>query len=418
MSAGFRNVFAMLSQRNYAVSTSGYVPALVTVWAQRVGVGWLAWNLTHSPSWLGLIAAADLLPAIGLSPIAGAVVDRVHPLRMTTTSQVVMVLHSAALWILTAFGAIDIVTLFALALLLGCNNPFSSSARMNLLPLLVETKDIPAAIGLNSTLFNLARVIGPTLAGTLIAASGVDIVFLLNALAQSAFLGSVFLLRLPAAPRGRTRGAAGVRGLIADVREGFVYTLRHNGIGPLLILLVLTAVTSRPAVDMLPGFADEVFKRGATGLGWLGSAIGSGGIVAAVWLTQRDGIAGLTRIIVLHALIVGVALAGFALVQNFWLALAFLTVAGFSMVVSGAGTQTLLQSSVDNEMRGRVMALFTLLYRGLPALGALAMGGAAEAIGLEATVAIAACLCVASWWWIRSRVRKISAALEVDGRTR
>jgi predicted MFS family arabinose efflux permease len=117
-------------------------------------------------------------------------------------------------------------------------------------------------------------------------------------------------------------------------------------------------------------------------------------------------------------LIVGVALAGFALVQNFWLALAFLTVAGFSMVVSGAGTQTLLQSSVDNEMRGRVMALFTLLYRGLPALGALAMGGAAEAIGLEATVAVAASLCVASWWWIRSRVRGISAALEVEGRTR
>lgn len=412
--SGLRNAIAVLLQRNYAISSAGYVPALITIWAQRVGVGWLAWELTHSPTWLGLLSAADLLPAVVLSPIAGALVDRVHPLRMTKGSQVLLVFHALALWGLTAFGIIDIYSLFALAVLLGLNNPFTTSARMNLLPFLVELKDIPAGVALNSTLFNLARIVGPTVAGTLIAASGVDIVFLLNAIAQTGFLVSAFMLRLPPPRTEARRGKGGLRGLVSDVHEGFVYTVRHPGIRPFLTLLVLTAVTSRPVVDMLPGFADQVFNRGANGLGWLGSAIGLGGIVAAVWLASRGPVVGLTRIVVLHAMIVAGALAAFALVQNFWLALGFLAVAGFSMVVSGAGTQTLLQSSVDHAMRGRVMALFTLLYRGLPALGALLMGTAAEVIGLEATVAIAAVVCLGSWWWARKRETTMSAELEKE----
>ncbi len=414
MSSGFRNVAAVLSQWNYAVSTTGYGPALTGLWAQRVAVGWLAWNLTHSPTWLGLIAAADLVPTIILSPIAGALVDRLHPLRMTIVSQAVMVVQSTLLWILTALGLIDATILFALAVLLGVVNPFSTSARMNLLPMMVTTAEIPAAIGVNSMLFNLARILGPTFAGTLIAVSGVDIVFLLNGIAQLGFLGSALLLRLPPTTAATARGKAGLSGLVSDVHEGFVYVLRHPGIGPLLMLMVLTAVTSRPTVDMLPGFADQIFQRGATGLGWLGSAIGFGGVVGAVWLTQRGAIAGLTRIVVMNALLVGLALVGFALVANFWLALAFLAVAGFAMVVSGAGTQTLLQSSVDSDMRGRVMALFSLLYRGMPAAGSLLMGLAAEAIGLRITVAIAALLCVASWWWTRRRMAAIRRALESE----
>lgn len=410
--SGLRNAAAVLLQRNYGISSAGYVPALITIWAQRVGVGWLTWDLTHSPTWLGLMSAADLLPAIVLSPIAGAIVDRMHPLRMTKMSQVVMMAHSLALWGLTAFGLIDVWSLFGLALLLGCNNPFNTSARMNMLPLLVDMKDIPAGVALNSTLFNLARIVGPSVAGTVIAAWNVDIVFLLNAVAQCVFLGCVFFLRLPPLPAEVQRAAKRERGLIADVHEGFVYTVRHPGIGPFLILLVLTAVSSRPVVDMLPGFADAVFGRGPAGLGWLGSAIGVGGIVAAVWLAQRGPIAGLTRVVVLHTMVVALALAAFALVQNFWIALAFLAVAGFSMVVSGAGTQTLLQSSVDNVMRGRVMALFTLLYRGLPALGALLMGAAASIIGLEATVVGAALVCLGSWAWARRREKAMSAELE------
>jgi predicted MFS family arabinose efflux permease len=409
---GIRNAIGVLVQRNYGISSAGYIPALITIWAQRVGVGWLTWELTHSPTWLGLMSAADLLPAIVLSPFAGAIVDRMHPLRMTKMSQVVMMVHSLALWGLTAFGAIDVWSLFGLALLLGCNNPFNTSARMNLLPLLVEMKDIPAGVALNSTLFNLARIIGPTVAGTVIAGWGVDIVFLLNAIAQCVFLGSVFLLRLPPLPAELRRPAKGLRGLIAEVHEGFLYTVRHPGIGPFLILLVVTAVSSRPVVDMLPGFADRVFERGPAGLGWLGSAIGVGGIVAAVWLAQRGPVAGLTRIVVLHAMVVALALIAFAVVRNFWIALPFLSLAGFSMVVSGSGTQTLLQSAVDNVMRGRVMALFTLLYRGLPALGSLLMGAAASLIGLEATVVIAAFVCLGGWWWALSRTKAISAELE------
>jgi MFS family permease len=412
LASGFHNLVTILSQRNFAISTTGYGPALTGLWAQRVGVGWLAWSLTHSPTWLGIVAAADLVPTIVLSPIAGAIIDRVHPLRMTIISQAVMVAQSTALWLLTAFGIIDVYSLFALAVLLGINNPFTTAARMNLLPMMVTTADFPAAIGVNSMLFNLSRILGPTFAGTLIAISGVDIVFLLNGVAQFGFLASSMMLHLPKESPGLHKGRGGLQGLIDDVHEGFAYAFRHPGIGPLLLLMVLTAVTSRPAADMLPGFADQIFHRGATGLGWLGSAIGFGGVIGAIWLTQRGGIAGLTRVIVLNALVVGVALVGFAQVRNFWAALAFLAVAGFSMVVSGAGTQTLLQSSVDNAMRGRVMALFSLLYRGMPAAGSLFLGLAAEAIGLIASITIAACLCIASWWWTHRREDGIRTALE------
>jgi predicted MFS family arabinose efflux permease len=306
--------------------------------------------------------------------------------------------------------------LFGLALLLGINNPFSTSARMNLLPMMVTTADFPAAIGVNSMLFNLSRILGPTFAGTIIAASGAELVFLLNGVAQLFFLGCSSMLRLPKELPGLHKGKGGIKGLVADVNEGFVYAFRHPGIGPLLMLMVLTAVTSRPVVDMLPGFADQVFQRGATGLGWLGSAIGFGGVIGAIWLTQRGSIKGLTRIIVLNALVVGLALMGFALVHNFWIALGFLAVAGFSMVVSGAGTQTILQSSVDNVMRGRVMGLFSLLYRGMPAAGSLFLGIVASGIGLVASVTIAASLCIASWWWTHRREDGIRTALEVDSK--
>jgi MFS family permease len=412
MLSAFRNMFGVLAQRNYGINSAGYVPALITLWAQRVGVGWLAWSLTQSPTWLGLIAAADLLPAVILSPIAGALVDRMHPLRMTVQSQIVAALQGIALWAMTALGWIDIWWLFGLAVVLGINNPFTTSARMNLLPLMVTPQEFPTAIAINSTLFNLARIIGPMVAGMVIAAWDVDLVFLLNAVAQIAFLGSIFLMRLAPAPPFPKRAQGGIAGLIADVREGFDYSFRHPGTGPLFVMLVLTAVSSRPVVDMLPGFADQVFQRGATGLGWLGSAIGVGGIGAAIWLAARSSTAGLTRIVLGNALVVGLALIAFALVNEFWAALFFLAIAGASMVISGAGTQTLLQSSVENVMRGRVMALYSLLYRGMPALGGLLMGLAAEVIGLEAAVAIAALVCIATWWRFRGREKAIAEALE------
>ncbi|HTI87041.1 MAG TPA: MFS transporter [Alphaproteobacteria bacterium] len=418
MLSAFQNMFGVLTQRNYGVNSAGYVPALITLWAQRVGVGWLAWSLTQSPTWLGLMAAADLLPAVLISPIAGALVDRVHPLRMTVISQVVAAAQGIALWVMTALGWIDIWSLWALAIVLGINNPFTTSARMNLLPLMVKPQEFPTAIAINSTLFNLARIIGPTVAGTVIAAWDVDLVFLLNAIAQLIFLGTIFLMKLLPAPPIPQRKDGGVRGLIADIHEGIVYSFRHAGTGPLFVMLVLTAVSSRPVVDMLPGFADEVFKRGAAGLGWLGSAIGAGGILSAIWLAARSSTAGLTRIVAGNSLVVGLALVGFALVHNFWIALVFLAIAGASMVISGAGTQTLLQSSVDNAMRGRVMALYSLLYRGMPALGSLIMGMAAEVIGLEAAVAVGSVLCIGTWWRMRGRERAMAEALEKNPGTR
>jgi predicted MFS family arabinose efflux permease len=174
-------------------------------------------------------------------------------------------------------------------------------------------------------------------------------------------------------------------------------------------------VSSRPSLELLPGFADAVFHRGAEGLGWLGAAVGLGGISGALWLARRPSVQGLTKAVIAFSLGMSLALFAFAVLGNFWLALVFLAMCGFSMVIAGAGTQTLLQWSVDPAMRGRVMSAYTLLYRGLPALGALAIGAAAEFVGLRAAVAAAAAICALTCVWALRRRRRMARALETPG---
>lgn len=408
--SGWRNLSAALGNHDFAIFTWAGMPGLVAMWAQRIGIGWLAWDLTQSPAWLGIIAMADLLPAVFIAPLSGAMVDRLNVLRLLGITQALTVAHAAALWILTLTGIIDIWLLFGLALLLGFNQPFVVASRHNLVPLIVPPQLLGSAIAINSISFNVARFIGPAVAGILIAWSGVEIVFLVETIAETILLVSLAFFRVNPQPKAIARG--GMLALIADVRAGIGYIAGHTGIGPILVLLTFTAVSSRPSLELLPGFADAVFQRGAEGLGWLGAAVGLGGISGALWLARRSSVQGLTKAVIGFSLSMSLALVAFAVLGNFWLALVFLAMCGFSMVIAGAGTQTLLQWSVDPAMRGRVMSAYTLLYRGLPALGALAIGAAAEFIGLRAAVACAATTCAVTCLWALRRQRRMAHALE------
>ncbi len=408
---GLGGVRRALRHRNHFLFAAGMVPSLITLWMQRLAVGWLTWELTHSPAWLGIIAFADLFPAVVLSPLAGALIDRVDPMRPMILSQAVFLGQALILAVLSFAGLLTIETLLTLAIVLGLTHPFNTASRHTILPSLVPRTDLSAAIAITSSLYNVARFIGPAAAGVVIVTGGVAWAFACNVLGYLVFLLALFRMDV-APPERRPRSETT---LFGDVAEGWRYTVSHPGIRPVLVLLVITAVVSRPVVDLLPGFAGDVFHRGAGGLAWLTAAIGLGAMLGALWLALRGRLAGLTTITVSAVLVLALALGAFTAMDHFFLALPFLAISGFAMVVNGIGSQTLIQSSVASAMRGRVMSLYTLIYRGMPALGAVVMGWLAEGFGLPATLGGGAVMCLIAWGWAARRRRGMAVALEEKG---
>ena len=408
---GLGGVRRALRHRNHFLFAAGMAPSLITLWMQRLAVGWLTWELTHSPAWLGIIAFADLFPAVVLSPLAGALIDRVDPMRPMILSQAVFLVQAFILAVLSFAGLLTIESLLALAIVLGLTHPFNTASRHTILPSLVPREDLSAAIAINSSLYNVARFIGPAAAGAVIVTGGVTWAFACNVLGYLVFLLALFRMDV-APPERRPRSETT---LFGEVAEGWRYTVAHPGIRPVLVLLVITAVVSRPVVDLLPGFAGDVFHRGAGGLAWLTAAMGLGAMLGALWLALRGVLAGLTTITVSAVLVLALALGAFTAMDHFFLALPFLAISGFAMVVNGIGSQTLIQSSVAPAMRGRVMSLYTLIYRGMPALGAVVMGWLAEGLGLPATLGGGAVLCLIAWGWAARRRRGMAVALEEKG---
>jgi predicted MFS family arabinose efflux permease len=256
-------------------------------------------------------------------------------------------------------------------------------ARLALVPSLVPRSALATAVAINSIVFNLARFAGPALAGLAIVWWDVSVVFALNAMSFLAFLLALARLRLqPVALDGQGR-----RSMLSAIADGLRYTGGHRGIGPLLLLHAILAVSARPFFELLPGFASDVFGRGASGLAMLGSAVGIGAVAGGLWLVQRHQEARLTKVALGSSFLVTLSVLSFSLTTWFAVALVCMVLAGFGMVVAGVGTQTLIQTSVDEAMRGRVLSLFGLIFRGGPAIGALVMGAASEFVGLQVPVA-------------------------------
>jgi predicted MFS family arabinose efflux permease len=395
---GLERIPRTLAHRNFRIYVAGNSVSLIGTWMQRIGVGWLAWELSHSGAVLGLVAFADLFPGVMIGPFGGALADRADRLRVIRIAQSLIMLQAITLFVLTASGIITVPLLLALVLFHGAVIGFNQPARLALIPSLVPRSDLSTAVAINSIVFNAARFIGPALAGLTIISVGVGAVFALNGLSFLAFLFA--LSRLKLAPLGEPKAARSMLGAVAD---GLRYALSHPGIGPILVLQAVLAVCARPFVELLPGFAAEVFGRGALALAVLSSAIGIGAIAGGLWLAQRPADAGLPRLVLLSSVLGAVAILAFALCPWFWPAIGCVTLAGVAMVVGGAGTQTVLQTAVEEDMRGRVLSLFGLIFRGGPALGALAMGAASEALGLQAPLAAGTLLglLAAIWLWRR-----------------
>lgn len=397
-----------LRNANFGLYSAGSAVSLIGMWMQRIAIGWLTWQLTESGFWLGVVAFAEFFPVILVGPFAGAAADRWDRLRVVKISQTILLVQASALFALTVSGHINVEGLVALTAFQGVVVAFNQPARLALVPSLVPQRDLASAVAINSVVFNLARFIGPMLAGPAIVWSGVAAAFLANAISYVAFL--VALARIDVAS---TAVEPAHRGRFAtELVEGIRYTATHPGIAALLVLLIALGIGGRPINELLPGFAADVFHAGAGGLSIMASAIGGGAILGGLWLGQRAHTGGLTWIALGGSLAAAIAAVLAIATDRLWLAVPALVMFGGAMSSAGIASQTLIQLASDRRMRGRVMGLYGLIFRGAPAVGALAAGIASAHFGLRWPVLLGALLVVVVWLWAYLSRERIAAALE------
>jgi MFS family permease len=405
-----RMVALLVRNANFGIYSAGSAVSLIGMWMQRIAIGWLTWQLTGSGLWLGIVAFADFFPVILVGPIAGAAADRWDRLRVVKISQTISLVQATVLWGLTVSGHMQIGILVALTALQGVVVAFNQPARLALVPSLVPQADMTGAVAINSVMFNLARFIGPIFAGFTIVWSGVAAAFAANAISYVVFLAALARIRI--APT--VVASAERRSLAADLSEGIRYTATHPGIAALLVLLIAVGIGGRPMNELLPGFAADLYKSGAMGLSVLASAIGGGAILGGLWLTQRAHAEGLTGIALWSSIIGALATIAAIATDRLWFAVPAMVVFGFCMSCAGIAIQTLIQLAADRAMRGRVMGLYGLIFRGAPAVGALAAGLASSYFGLRWPVLLGALVVIIVWLWTYLGRARITAALETQ----
>jgi MFS family permease len=406
-SGGIDNISRAFSHRNYRIYTSGNGVSLVGTWLQRVAVGWLTWTLTHSGAWLGLVSLADFLPVLFLSPLAGVLADRHDRVRTIRVTQLFGCAQATVLAILVGTGWINVQVLFSLVLALGVANAIAQPSRLALIPTLVDREALASAVAINSIVFNLARFIGPAVAGILIAKVSVAAAFAANAVSYIAFQISLANLRdMPKLP------AMGRQNALRASLEAYGYAARHPGIGPMLLLFIVTTIGTRGFVELFPGFADGVFHRGPQGLAMLTSTVGFGAIFGGAWMLMRPALTGLTNLVLIATLLMSLAVLAFTASDQFMMALPCVFIAGSAMTITGTGAQTLIQASVDARMRGRVMALYGMIFRAGPAVGAVVMGTLSGHFGMRWPLAVGAMVSCSVWVAARLKQRQIALSLE------
>jgi MFS family permease len=403
-----RMVALLVRNANFGIYSAGSAVSLVGMWMQRIAIGWLTWELTGSGLWLGIVAFADFFPVILIGPIAGTAADRWDRLKVVKASQAISLVQAVVLWALTVSGHMTIGLLVGLTAFQGVVVAFNQPARLAMVPSLVPQADMAGAVAINSIVFNIARFIGPIFAGLAIVWSGVAAAFAINAVTYVVFLMALARIRIaPTGREGEKRASMGAD-LVAGVRD----TAGHSGIAALLVLLIAIGIGGRPMNELLPGFADEVYKSGAFGLSVLASAIGGGAILGGFWLGQRAQSSGLTTIALTSPMVGALAIILAISTDRLWMAVPAVVVFGFCMSTAGIAIQTLVQLAADRSMRGRVMGLYGLIFRGAPSVGALSAGLASAHFGLRLPVFFGALLVIAVGAWTYLRRDRITAALE------
>lgn len=363
--------------------------SLIGTWMQMVAQAWLIYRLTGSATLLGLSGFASQIPVFLLAPLGGVIADRLNRHRIVVATQAVMMVLALALAALTLSGRVEIWHIFAIAALLGVANAFDIPARQAFVVEMVGREDLVNAIALNSSMVNGARVVGPAVAGIVVAAVGEGWCFLLNGLSYVAVIGALLLMRLGERPRVVSGASAW-----ESVVEGFVYSWQTAPVRALLLLLGLVSLMGMPYAVLMPIFADQILGGGANAYGLLMSASGVGALAGAASLTVRRTVRGLGRWVAVSAIGFGVSLIAFSFSRSLWLSAVVLVPAGFCMMLEMAASNTLIQSMIPDRLRGRVMSVYSMMFMGMAPMGALMAGALAGPLGAPATVAIGGMACI------------------------
>lgn len=400
---GLNHTFRALRHRNFRLFFVGQFISLTGTWMQTVAQSWLVYRLTGSVALLGAIGFASQIPVFLLSPIGGAVADRFNRHRILIATQSTAMTLAFILSALTLLGYVQVWHLFVISIGFGLTNAFDIPCRQAFAVDMVGKDDLLNAIALNSSMFNGARIVGPAIAGLLVATIGEGWCFFANGASYIAVLAGLLMMRISPVIRPRKSGT------IENIREGFAFVLRNRPIRALLLLLGLVSLMGMPYAVLMPIFADKYLGGGSDTLGFLMGASGTGALVAALILASRKAVFGLGKWIAASSALFGLAIIGFGFSTSFWLSLGLLLIAGFAMMTQMSASNTLVQAMVPDDLRGRVMSVYSMMFMGMAPIGALLAGAAANFIGPPATVAIGGMACILGSIVFSSRLSGLSA---------
>lgn len=377
-----------LGSRNFLIYLAGSIVSLHGLWVYRVALAWFAWQLTASEFWVGIIAFTQFAPAVVFGPLFGVLADRFDRRRASLLINTLSSINMLLLSVLVSLGQVDIIVLTIISLMQGTLEGAHTPVRMTIVPNLVDREQLRSAIAHMSISFNVSRFVGPAISGVIIATFGVGAAFAVNGISFLAFIAAVLIVRLkPAADR-----SVAPSDVWSELLDGVRYVLGHSTIRALLITIAIASIFGRGALEMMPAFADVVFQRGSSGLAILTSAIGAGAIASGLVLVRGSKWLSI-RVIRISVGVAGIMVALLGVNDTFWLAIPIVTSLGVILTICGVGSQILIQSLVDDEVRGRVSSLWGMIAFGGTAIGSLIVGLAAILFGLQSTVIATGLLC-------------------------
>jgi MFS family permease len=390
-SAGLKTIFRSFQYRNYRLFFAGQSISLIGTWIQRIATPWLVYHLTGSPLLLGVIGFAGQIPTFLIAPFAGVMTDRWNRYHLLIGTQIAAMIQALILAFLYLDGRIEIWHIVLLNIFLGCVNAFDVPARQSFVIEMVEKKeDLGNAIALNSSMVNGARLLGPSIAGLLIAFMGEGICFLLNGISYLFVIASLLMMKV--APRKKSTKNDHV---LKELKEGFSYVFGFPPIKHIIFLLSLVSLMGMQYTVLMPIFAKEVLHGGSHTFGFLIGASGLGALTGALYLASRKNALGLFRIIPLAAGIFGLGLIALSISKFFLLSLALMVIVGLGMMLQMASSNTILQTITDDDKRGRVMSFYTMAFMGTAPFGSILAGGLANMIGVSNTILIGGISCIA-----------------------
>jgi MFS family permease len=402
-SGGLSYAWRSLRHRNFRLYFGGQGISLIGTWMTRLATSWLVYRLTGSALLLGVVGFAGQIPTFLLAPFAGVWIDRLNRRHVLLITQVLAMVQSLALAVLTLTKHINIHEIVFLSAFQGAINAFDMPGRQAFLVQMVEDKeDLGNAIAMNSSMVNVARLVGPSLAGAVIAVSGEGYCFLVDGLSYLAVIASLVAMRVKLGATQRHKGS-----MLVQLREGWAYVSGFAPIRTILLMFAIVSLMGWPFTVLMPIFAGSILKGGPHTLGFLMGAVGVGALASAVSLALRKTVLGLARMIPLSAGAFGIGLILFGLSRNFWLSLLLMLVCGFGLMQQMAASNTIIQTAVEESKRGRVMGFYTMAFVGMAPFGSLFAGSVAHVIGAPRTVMLSGACCIAGAIWFARHLRLI-----------